>query len=106
MSFGTPNSFASRSFGVTSIQSVMLKVPCSEKAPLSKDRMKWQGSSPLVWPKRPSPFCKDTPPPELPGGARHVVVDLAGAGRLQHHGLAAAGDDEGPFGGDGVPMQF
>jgi len=39
-SFGTPNSFASMSFGVRSIQSVMEKVPCSEKAPLSNDKMK------------------------------------------------------------------
>ena len=34
---------------VTSIQSVIENVPCSEKAPLSKDRMKWQGLSPMVW---------------------------------------------------------
>jgi hypothetical protein len=40
MSFGTPKLRASRSLGVTSIQSVIENVPCSEKAPLSKDRMK------------------------------------------------------------------
>jgi len=48
-SFGTPKLSASMSLGVTSIQSVIEKVPCSEKAPLSKERMKWQGKSPMVW---------------------------------------------------------
>jgi len=32
------------SFGVTS---VIENVPCSENAPLSNDRMKWQGLSPM-----------------------------------------------------------
>ena len=48
-SFGRPKLSASMSFGVTSIQSVIENVPCSEKAPLSNDRMKWQGLSPMVW---------------------------------------------------------
>ena len=37
------------SLGVTSIQSVIEKGLCSEKPPLSKERTKWQGLSPMVW---------------------------------------------------------
>jgi hypothetical protein len=37
------------SLGATSIQSVIEKVPCSEKPPLSNDSTKWQGLSPMVW---------------------------------------------------------
>ena len=43
-------------FGVTSTQSVIENVPCSENAPLSNDRMKWQGSSPMVWIEWPCPL--------------------------------------------------
>src|SRR5882724_11183233 len=48
-SFGTPKLSSSMSLGVTSIQSEIEKVPCSEKEPLSKERTKWQGLSPMVW---------------------------------------------------------
>lgn len=51
------------SLGVTSIQSVIEKVPCSEKAPLSNDRMKWQGLSPMVWIEWPWPLAKYHRPP-------------------------------------------
>ena len=53
------------SFGVTLIQSVIEKVPCSEKAPLSKDRMKWHGLSPIVWIEWPWPFGKNHRSPGL-----------------------------------------
>src|SRR5712672_4005781 len=43
---------------------------------------------------------------EVPQVARLEVVDLARARRLEHHRLASPVDDEGPFGGDGVPMQL
>ena len=58
-SFGRLKLDASISFGVTSIQSVIENVPCSEKAPLSKDRMKWQGLSPIVWIEWPWPLAKN-----------------------------------------------
>jgi len=43
---------------------------------------------------------------EVPKIARLEVVDLARTRGLEHHGLASAVDDEGPFGRYGVPMQF
>src|SRR5215813_2714453 len=45
-------------------------------------------------------------PGEIPKIAGLVVVDLARARRLDHHRLASPVDDEGPFGGDGVPVQL
>ena len=50
---GTPKFLARRVFGAWPIQSVMLKVPNSEKYPLSKIRTKWQGWLPThcsMWP--------------------------------------------------------
>src|SRR4051794_32847501 len=43
---------------------------------------------------------------EVPEVAWLVVVDLARARGLEHHGLAAAGDDKSPFGRDGMPVQL
>src|SRR5262249_6258206 len=45
-------------------------------------------------------------PGEIPKIAGLAVVYLARTPRLDPHRLAAAGDDEGPFGSDGMPMQF
>ncbi len=43
---------------------------------------------------------------EEPQVARNVVVHLRLTGRVEHDRLAAAGDDVGPLGRDGVPMQL
>ena len=53
------------SWGDTSTQSVIEKVPCSEKEPLSKFRTKWQGLSPMVWIEWPWPFGKNHRSPGL-----------------------------------------
>src|SRR5262249_37369843 len=55
---GRPKFFESRDLDVWPIQSLMLKVANSEKSPLSKIRMKWQGLSPRHWSMWPWPRGK------------------------------------------------
>jgi hypothetical protein len=66
--------------GVWQIQSEMLKVPNSEKYPLSKLRMKWHGSWPRHWSICPCPRGKYQMSPgsnsfvsEVPDGSKTVV---------------------------------
>ena len=43
---------------------------------------------------------------EIPDITGAEVIDAGAALRVNHRGVHAAGDDIGPFGGRGVPMEF
>ena len=95
-----PAIFESTSGGVWPSQSVLLKVPNSEKAPSSKIRMKWASSGPSPWSRWPCPRGKYQTSPgsksfisEVPSGPITVV---------RTRPLI----DERPLGGDGVPVQL
>src|SRR5262249_45517987 len=68
---------ATMSFGVTLTQSVIENVPCSENAPLSKDRMKWHGLSPMHWIEWAGPLAKYHRPP-----GSELLLSLAPAGPI------------------------
>ncbi len=77
---GRPSAFESTSGGVCPSQSVLLKVPNSEKAPSSKIRTKWVSSGPRPWSRWPWPRGKYQTSPgsksftsEVPSGPITVV---------------------------------
>ena len=78
----------------------MLKVPNSEKWPLSKPSRKWHAPGPGVLDGVPVAAR------EIPGVAFFEIVHFGLAVGRDDGGAAAARQHVGPFGGQRMPMQF